>query len=396
MRVANLLAGAAMTLTGLPAFAASWDETVVKARGQTVYWNAWGGDERTNAFIAWANDQVKARYGVAIVQVKLADTAEAVTRVIAEKAAGRTDGSVDMIWINGPNFLSMKEKGLLFGPFVKDMPNVRFVDLSEKSPNAVDFTVPVEGFESPWRKAQFVFNYDAKRVSAPPESMAEFLAWAKAHPGRFTHPDVGNFMGATFLKQALIELTPDAAALQAPATDAAFAIATAPLWAWYDALKPNLWHGGAQFPASGETERQLLSDGEIDISMSFDPASAAAAIKTGLLPESVRTSTLANGTLSNTSFVAIPFNAAHKEGAEVVANFLLEPETQAHAQNIDVLGSFSVLDQSKLDQQQKALFAALPRSDALPGNADLGKSLLEPHPSWITRLASEWSKRYVK
>ncbi len=58
-----------------------WPAIVAAAKGQTVYWNAWGGDERTNAFIAWAGGEVKRRYGITIEQVKLTDTAEAVTRV---------------------------------------------------------------------------------------------------------------------------------------------------------------------------------------------------------------------------------------------------------------------------------------------------------------------------
>ena len=40
--------------------------------------DAWGGDERTNAFITWVGDEVKRRYGVRVEQVKLKDTAEAV------------------------------------------------------------------------------------------------------------------------------------------------------------------------------------------------------------------------------------------------------------------------------------------------------------------------------
>ncbi|MFC3165954.1 ABC transporter substrate-binding protein [Ciceribacter thiooxidans] len=393
-----LLVTAALLISAGSALADSgWDDTLAKARGQTVYWNAWAGDERTNAFISWAGEQVKARYGVTVQQVKLTDTAEAVTRVIAEKAAGKAQGgSVDLIWINGPNFLSMKEKELLHGPFVAGLPNARFLDLSTSSAASVDFTVPVEGYESPWRLAKFVFNYDSARVQAPPKSMKALLEWAKANPGRFTHPDVSNFMGATFLKQALIELTPDRSVLQNPVTDASFDTVSAPLWAWYDALRPNLWQGGKTFPANGSAQQQLLNDGEIDMSMSFDPASAAAAIAEGQLPDTIRTYSLEGGTIGNIGFVAIPFNAAHKEGAEVVANFLLEPETQAHAQDISVLGSFSVLDQNRLDEQQKALFASLPKSPALPGNAELGETLLEPHASWMTRLSEEWTKRYTK
>ena len=94
--------------------------------------------------------------------------------------------------------------------------------------------------------------------------------------------------------------------------------------------------------------------------------------------------------------MAIPYNAAHQAGAEVVANFLLEPATQAHMQDIEVLGSFSVLDPARLDDAGKAGFAALPTASALPALADLGPVLLEPHASWMTRLTEEWAKRYTK
>lgn len=392
----TLTVAALAVLLASPALA-GWPETLAAARGQTVYWNAWGGDERTNAFIAWVGEETERLYGVKVEQAKLSDTAEAVTRVLSEKAAGQDGGgAVDMIWINGPNFLSMKEQGLLHGPFSADLPNARYLDLSAASPNSVDFTVPVEGMESPWRLAKFVFNYDTARVDTPPRTMAAFADWAAAHPGRFTHPDPSNFMGATFLKQALIELAPDAAVLQQPATDESFATATAPLWSWYDALRPNLWRNGESFPENESVQTQLLNDGEIDMAMSFDPASTAAQIKAGLLPETVRVFVPEGGSIGNVSFVAIPYNAAHKEGAEVVANFLLDPATQARMQDIEVLGSFSVLDPAKLDDNARAAFAALPVAPALPALADLGPTLLEPHASWMTRLTKEWARRYTR
>jgi putative thiamine transport system substrate-binding protein len=394
-RLGLVLTAGFLTLTSSVLASEKWNETLAKAKGQTIYWNAWGGDQRTNAFIDWVGEQVEQRYGVRLNHVKLSDTAEAVTRVIAEKTAGKSsDGSVDLIWINGPNFLSMKEKGLLAGPFAQDLPNARYVDFSPSSPASVDFTIPVEGYESPWRLAKFVFNYNSARLASPPRTMQEFLIWSKNNPGRFTHPVVSNFLGATFLKQALMELVSDPKILQSAATDNNFDQVTTPLWTWYDELRPTLWRQGKTFPASEQAQQQLLSDDEIDISMSFDPAGAAAAINDGALPGTIRTYALANGTLGNFSFVAIPFNAKNKEGAMIIANFLLEPETQTHAQNINVLGSFSVLDQSKLNDSQLALLAALPTSPALPTNAELGKTLLEPHPSWMIRLSKAWKERY--
>jgi len=272
---------AALLLGASPALA-DWSDTLAEARGQTVYWHAWGGDPRTNDFIAWASTQTEARYGVTIEQVKLTDTAEAVARVLAEQAAGQdTGGAVDLIWINGPNFLAMKEAGLLHGPFVADLPNARFVDLGPDAPASVDFTVPVEGYESPWRLAKFVFAHDAARAPEVPATMAGFVDWAAAHPGRMTHPNPANFMGASFLKQALVELAPDPAVLAQPVTDAAFAAQTAPLWAWYDALRPNLWRQGTAFPENESVQAQLLADGEVDVAMFFDPAAPAALIEQG-------------------------------------------------------------------------------------------------------------------
>ena len=377
--------------------AQTWQETVDAARGQTVYWHAWGGDPRTNNYIDWVDAQMQARFGIAVEHVPLTDTAEAVTRVLSERAAGQnTGGAVDLIWINGPNFLAMKEQDLLFGPFVQRLPNARFVDLSPDAPASVDFTVPVDGLEAPWRLAQFVFIHDSARVPNPPQSMGELLDWARDNPGRFTHPDPANFMGASFLKQALISLVDTPATLQNPVGEADYAALTAPLWAWYDALRPLMWREGETFPENESIQTRLLNDGEIDITMSFDPSYAAAAINLGLLPDTARVFVPEGGTLGNISFVAIPYNAAHAEGAQVVADFLLSPEAQAHMQNIDNLGAFSVLDPALMDAEAAPFFADLPQSPALPELADLGPTLLEPHASWMTAIAEDWAARYAR
>src|SRR5262249_55054555 len=158
--------------------------------------------------------------------------------------------------------------------------------------------------------------------------IADFLGWAQAHPGRFTYPAPPDFIGNTFLKQALYAFVTDPKLLLQPASDAVFAAQTAPLWAWLDRLHPLLWRGGKAFPANNPAQRQLLADGEVDMAMSFNPADASSAIAQGLLPDTVRTFVLEGGTIGNTHFVTIPFNAKSKAAAMVVANFLMSPEAQ--------------------------------------------------------------------
>lgn len=375
-----------------------WAAVLARARGQTVYFNAWAGDESTNAFIAWAGEQLLSRHGVRVQHVRLKDTSEVVNRVVAERSAGRDrDGSVDLVWINGPNLLALKQQGLLHGPVLDVLPNARHVDRVGKPSNLVDFTLPVEGFAVPWRLAQIVFIYDSARLtdrSKLPRSAASLLEWSRARPGRLTHPNASNFLGSTFLKQALVDLLPDPAVLQRPAADdATWDRVTAPLWSWYEALRPTLWRRGRQFPENGAAQRQLLNDGEIDLTISFNPSEAASSALNGQLPDTVRTFTWSRGTIGNTSFVAIPYNARARDGAKVLADFLLEPAVQARAEDLRHLGARNVLDLATLSPVERALFDAPGAHPALPTAAELGRPLLEPHPSWMTRATAEWLRR---
>ncbi|MHA1151598.1 MAG: ABC transporter substrate-binding protein [Alphaproteobacteria bacterium] len=376
----------------------SWDQAMASARGQTVFWNAWGGDERINAYIAWIGERVAEDYGITLRHVKLSDTADAVARVLAEKTAGRdAGGSVDLIWINGENFAAMKRQGLLFGPFTEVLPNYRLVDFAGKPTTKIDFTVPVEGLEAPWGMAKINFIYDSARVRDIPRSIPAFLDWTAVHPGRFSYPAPPDFTGTTFLKQVLINLTPDAALLQKDVPDAAaFAAATAPLWAYLEALHPNLWRGGKLFPATGTAQLQLLDDGELDIAISFYPSDAASMIVNGRLPDSARVFVLDGGTIGNTHFVAIPYNASAKQGAMVVANFLMSPEAQAGKQSLEAWGDQTVLAMDKLTPADRRAFEAGAAHPALLTPAQLGPTLLEPHPSWMTRIEAEWQRRFSR
>ncbi len=164
---ALLLASTLHALAGDPD-PAKWDDVLAEAQGETVYFNAWGGAENINAYLEWAGGELEKRYGVKLVHVKLDDTANAVAKVVAEKAAGRNEGgTVDLIWINGENFASMKRQQLLFSPgWAEKLPNWKFVDIEDKPTIRTDFTIPVEGLESPWGMAKLVFFHDSAKTDA--------------------------------------------------------------------------------------------------------------------------------------------------------------------------------------------------------------------------------------
>lgn len=376
-----LLASGALLAGENPAPDARWQQTLDEAKGQTVYFNAWGGSPEINGYLVWAGQELERQYGVKLVQVKVDDIAPSVSQLLANKQAGKnTGGPIDLLWVNGENFKAMKERELLGAPFTGELPNMALVDTS--LPVSEDFTVPVAGLEAPWGIGQLNLMVNGEEVATPPTSASALLAWAKANPGRFTYPKPPQFHGSSFLKQILLELTPDPAPLYREATDAEFDRLTAPLWAWLDALHPALWRKGKLFPASAAETRQLLDDGELAMAISFNPGEAQSAVQNGALPPGVVAVAMAKGALTNSHFLAIPFNASARAGAKVAVNFLLSPAAQARKADPAFWGDPSVL-----------------RTDALPASASQTpalrfKAVAEPHPSWQLRLEDAWAKRY--
>lgn len=370
----------------------SWREIEHAARGQEVYFNAWAGDTAINRYLAWAAEEVQRRYRVQLVHVKIADASEAVARILAERAAGRSaNGSIDLIWINGENFASLKAANLLHGPWAEEVPNARLLDRSDPTVS-VDFTIPTEGYELPWGGARFTLFYEANAVGArPPDEPGSLLAWIQAHPSRFTYPQPPDFIGTSFLKQLLLLLTDSPERFREPVGND-FASLTRPLWHWLDQARPHLWRSGRIFPRGASEQRRLLGDGEIDWMLSFNPAEAARAIRQGELPSSVRGIHFRGGALSNSHFLAIPFNARAKEGAIVVANFLLSPEAQARKADPTIWGDPTVLAVDHLSNGDRKLFRSPERSPAIPSKP--ARRLLEPHPSWTPALERAWSERY--
>jgi putative thiamine transport system substrate-binding protein len=373
--------------------ATSWHDTLRAARGQTVHFHAWAGSEQINAYLQWVASELQRDLGVKLQHAKISDAADVVRRVRAEKQAGRkdTEGTVDLIWINGENFAAMKRDALLSAPFAQTLPNFQWVDTVGKPTTLVDFSVPTDGLESPWGMAQLTFFADAKRLPQLPQSMNELLALARSQPGRITYPRLPEFHGTTFIKQALIEHAPDAKALAQPVTPAALEVQATPLWHFLDALHPHLWRGGKQFPNNSAAVRQMMADGELLLALTFNPNEAANEIAAKRLSATVQSWQFAKGTIGNTHFVAIPYNAPSKAGAQVVANFLLSPAAQARKADINVWGDPTVLDVARLPAAERARFLSAPRAGQVRQSAP---SLPEPHASWVNALEKEWIRRY--
>lgn len=378
----------------------NWDSVLEAAKGQTVNWYMWGGSDSINAYVDnFYGTALKERYNITLNRVPLADTVDAVNQVLSEKQAGIDPGSVDLIWINGENFFTLKQAEMLYADWAQKLPNAQFVNWENPAIN-LDFGNPVDNMESPWSSAQFQFIYDSARTNASdlPRSYAELKDWACANPGRFTYiaPGPGGFLGTRFAKGALYEISGGAA--QWLNFDQTLWDTHSPaLWEYFNEMKPCLWREGKTYPKDESELVNLFANNEVDLSMTNDITGAGRWIADGRMPETARAFVFDNYMIGDFNYVAIPLNAPNKAAALVLANLLLEPEFQA-AQILpeNGFGLGYAIDVNRVtDPAQIALFeeSASKLGEAATPASDLAKSLVgDSAAEYQGLLEQDWLK----
>ena len=393
-----VLSMALMTFATAQADDSAWQETVRAARGQTVDWYMWGGSPPVNGLVnGLFAKELKEKYDISLRQVPVKDIAEVVSKLVVEKEAGKTSGgSVDLMWINGENFRTCKGQGLLYGPFADRLPNQALVD-GKKASIANDFGTPVEGMESPWGSAQVVMIYDSARTPEPPRTLAALLEWIRSHPGRFTYPAPPDFTGSAFIRHLFYHAGRPAAHWQGPYTATELDQAAQATYRLHNDLKPYLWRQGSTYPDSPVRLDSLFADGEIDFTFSYQQSAASRGIIDGLMPSTTRSYVFSEGTIANTHFVAIPFNATDTAAAMVVANYLLSAEAQLAKADPQVWGDFPIIDPNRLPLDWQKRFAEQPRGPATLTDQQLqARQLPEPPGAILIELEKGWQSQVLK
>ena len=377
-----------------------WDSVLEAARGQTVNWYIWGGSDSINAYVDnFYGKALEERYEITLNRVPLADTVDAVNQVLSEKQAGTDPGSVDLIWINGENFFSLKQADMLYKDWAQKLPNAKYVDWENPAIH-LDFGNPVEDMESPWSSAQFQFIYDSARTNEEdlPRSYAELKDWACANPGRFTYiaPGPGGFLGTRFVKGALYEIS-GGAEQWLSFDQARWDQHSAALWSYLNELKPCLWREGETYPKDESALVTLFANNEVDLSMTNDITGAGRWIAEGRMPEIARAFVFDNYMIGDFNYVAIPRNAPNKAAALVLANLLLEPEFQA-AQILpeNGFGLGYAIDVTRVTDEVALVAldtASSKLGDAATPASDLAKSLVSDSAAeYHNLLEQEWLK----
>lgn len=370
----------------------NWDEIEETAKNTEVNFYMWGGSKEINNWVdTYLASNLKEKYDIELNRVPMGPE-DYLNKLLAEKQVEKKEGSIDLLWINGENFKIAREKDLLYGPFVDKLPNYhKYLD-TEADKNTTDFGYPTKGYEAPYNRAQFVFVYDQAKIEEPPSNFEELVTWIKDHPGKFTYPALPDFTGSAFVRHVIYRVTGGYEQYYDMSKEEVRR-KIRPALELLAELEPYLWRKGKTYPATPAQLDNMFADGEVWMSMGYEPSKASTKIAKGSYPQTARTFVLEKGTLSNTNFLAIPFNAPNKAGALVAANYLEGFDAQLSKYRPENWGALPVFDYDKLSKkEQKEL------DNVEVGKATLSQEVLDAHsvpemPSdLIPIIEEEWNK----
>jgi len=372
----------------------TWQQIEQEAKGSSATMVMYIGAKTGNSFMnEYVIPTLKERYDITL-NIVPGQGKEIIANIMAEKEAGEETGQADLCWINGETFYQLRQIDGLYGPYNDLLPNSALVDYDNPIIR-YDFQEDIKGFETPWSMANFSVIYDSNKIQVPPVSMADFEAYFKKYPGRFTIPN--DFSGLTLLKSWLIELAGGSSALDGKFDEKKYQLYSAQLWQWLNAHKKYFWKKGETFPASNTIVSQMFASGELDFGFSFSNADIDIKIAEGVYPASSRSFVLKAGSIQNANYIGIPYNAGKKAAALVVCNFLISPEAQAKKADLAFSGSRSVLNYNKLTPADKQRFDTLkPIRYGISLAVLKERAIKEPVPEYMIRVTEDFRKFVIE
>lgn len=354
-----------------------WADVVARAKREgRVNFYHWGGNDELNVWIDSIARPEAGKAGVTLQPRRIAGTKEAVDLIIAESRAGRGlgKGSVDVLWLNGENFFTLKQQGLLFGPFARRIPNARNFEWEAADPRAQlnlrDFGVETDLAEVPWSGQQYVcaVNRALMRREDTPATFPELKAYLERNPGKFTYVKPPQFVGNTFVQAAIYAFNPDGTggrSFQKSREElgaAEIARLIKPGMEFLKGLEPLLLGGApgrlAQHPASAQAAQALFRNREIHMTCSFGLYTVATLRANGGFPETAEEIIFPAGNMiKNKNYLAIPANAPNPAAALVFINYMASVDAQVS--KLQMIGSPPGIDIWKLAAEDQARLRAV-------------------------------------
>lgn len=374
----------------------NWETVVERSRGTTVRWAMWDGSDSMNRFVdKWVSDRLKQQYSITLTRVPLDDTVEAVNKVVGEVQSGAKQGSLDLVWINGENFRTLKQGKLLFGPFRDRLPSLRFYD-ADSTAITIDTGVATDGYSAPFTGSYFAMAVNTARVPRLPATYTQLLTWAKANPGRLTYVAPPAPEGKRFLLTALYATTGGYRQYLGDEFDETqWEAKAAKAMVYLKRLAPHLWRNGKTYPTTQSQLAELFAKGEIWI-MPISVNRLLEGIVNQQFPTTTKVLAMRGVSLCDPAFTAIPINAPNPAGAMVLADFLASPRGQLQKFSWQGWNNLPALDVQALPGKLQTQFTAVETRFGISLKDLVTQTVPMVNEEYTTRLAQVWQEQIAQ
>lgn len=239
----------------------------------------------------------------------------------------------------------------------------------------------VDNLAVPYRASSVVLAYNTQKVSTPPTTLSDLLAWIKAHPGKFTYntPDSGGSGNAFATAVIQANLSGDASTFTS-----GYDVTQESQWEaglhTLASLKPFIYNNGF-YPNGNVAVLQLLGTGAIDVAPVWSDQ-ALSALATHQLPDSVKLIQLDPPFSGGPAYLGIPQYAAHTQQAYTFLNWLLQPGAQT--QIVNIMHGYPGVDWTYMPTSVQQEFASIAKRY---GTGFDNKYSADMHKKWQSEVA---------
>ncbi len=373
----------------------SFDEIIEMGKSKEVSIFMWGGNSSINTYIdTFVSNHLEEMYNIELKRVPM-NAPDFVAKLMNEKKNRLEEGSIDIIWVNAENFRALKNAKALYGPFTQHLQNQKKYYNQELGDLYFDNGIAIDGYEAIFGSAQLVHSYDSAKISNPPKSYKEFLEYAKTNPNRLTYANpINDFVGCAFVRNAYFELT-EFDSTKDYTYDEFLEIST-PVIAYFKELHPHLWNSGNAFPANVSQQYNMFKNNEIDFISGFEVYRTQGLIRKGEYPETVRSYIFEGGTIGNSHYLAIPYNAPNKAAAMLVIDFLQSPTAQIEKMKPEVWGDLSPIDANLIPADEKADITIIENNPAIiPSQVLFENRINDMNAQYIDWIEKIWEEEII-
>ncbi|GAK55560.1 hypothetical protein U27_02394 [Candidatus Vecturithrix granuli] len=303
----------------------SWDDIIAAAKEEgSLTFYAWWGEQ----FWKMAGEQFEQKYGIKT-KIVIADGSATMDKILSEK--NKEVGTIDAILIGGARVKVGMDAGVFYGPIQGIIPDA---DKLDPKLSKVQEGVETKGYLVPIYRNQTGLLYNPDRVSNPPQTWEDLVAWIKANPKQFSFCDpTKGGSGQAFVQMAINYL---AGGLDKYYGDTELDPEKVKnwesVWNWMNEMEDLMTITG-----SNNESLTRLNEGEVSLAVAWDDDTFIA-LKKGTMMKQAKLYIPQMGLPGGGDSAGVIKNAKNKAAALLFIAYLIEPETQI--QMNEILGSY--------------------------------------------------------